>query len=64
MEPIRAQGDAKDAEEFAVLFKIPRYLVDLLDAEAKREQRNRTKQAVRILEERYGIVQAEERISA
>ena len=64
MEPIRTEEDAKDAEEFAVLFKIPRYLVDLLDAEAKREQCNRTKQAVRILEERYGIVQVEERLSA
>lgn len=48
---------AEPGEDFSILLKAPRALVDLVDAEAKREQRSRTKQFIRILEERYGLVE-------
>ena len=60
MEPISNESESKATEDFPILLKVPRYLVELLDAEAKREQRNRTRQAIRILEERYGVVETVE----
>ena len=58
MEPIKTESEP--VSDFSVLFKIPRSLIDLLDAEATREQRSRTRQVIRILQERYGLVEAAE----
>lgn len=42
-----------------ILFKLPETIEQALSAEAGRERRNRQAQLVRILEERYGLLETE-----
>jgi hypothetical protein len=60
MEPIPIEQDDSEQAEFSILIKMPRSLVDLIEAEAKREQRSRARQIIRSFEERYGLVEATE----
>lgn len=50
-------------EEQIVAFshRMPKRILEILDREAAKNQRSRTGQINRILEERYGLVQPEER---
>lgn len=43
-------------DEVVFSARLPRSLADRLDAEAASEQRSRTRQLIRVLEERYGLV--------
>lgn len=49
-------GAAAVKDEVVFSARLPRSLADLLDAEAATEQRSRTRQLIRVLEERYGLI--------